>query len=439
MLGDFEHSSPLPYKSIVSLLEEWVKEIKNGKSKDYDIILVLEADSQEVSILKQFLLTGNWETLINYWLPYNTLEWLEFCSNIRSIYNTIGKLNSSNKLPKINFDIYGGEEGNVFNTPKYLSYSISEGSKYFINQRDSITAHNIITYLNKYRNRKAIIFYGNLHLQKAKVDKNISGTLPNSESWGYYLAYYLKQEFGDKAVLAVNQYIVNKKMIDNSPFYPAGNSNIFVYSQDIPWPNIQPQNYDAFILRHEKPLPGHSLGNIFSINIIKADINRMEYMEKYFPGNLAEGYYNIARQSLQLLTGRNYWTTKEWENWAKENKYNGISRLESKEFKQELFNLYFNNSTDVNIKWQLYSLGFGEDIISKNQLSESEWERAWTDALPKIKYLNWIGLYWIGTKKEKLYAKNNIDKFIGTTKYSGNYQPEEYLKIYRKIFDNVDY
>jgi hypothetical protein len=67
--------------------------------------------------------------------------------------------------------------------------------------------------------------------------------------------------------------------------------------------------------------------------------------------------------------------------------------------------------------------GFSEDIISKKQLAGSEWERVWADALPKIKYLNWIGLYWIDTNEEKLYAKNNIDKFIGTTKYSENYQP----------------
>ena len=439
MLGDFSHSSPLPYKSLVSLLEEWLKEIRNSKSKDYNIVLALEADTQEVSILKQFLSTGKWKPLFDFWLPYNSMEWLEFCANLKSFTIEIEKLNERKNFPKINFDILGGESSNIFDHPEFLRYSKLDGSKYFINTRDSISAQIIISYLNKNKNRKAIIFYGNLHLIKNYVSKNIAGALPDSEAYGYYLAHYLKQEYGGESVLSINQYVVNRQMIKASPFSAVDDSNIFVYSQDIPWKNIQPQNYDGFILRHERGTPGHSLANVFSINVIDADIKKMQFIEKYLPGYLAEGYYSIAKRSLQLLTGQNFKTVSEWQSWVKNNKYDGLLRLGSKEFENEIFNLYYNNPTDVQIKLELFTLGFGQEIASRQLSPKSEWERVWKDAIPKIKYLNNVGIYWVGTAEEKQKAKKYLDDFIDTLKYGKITGPEDYLKLYREMFEKVNY
>ncbi len=439
MLGDFQHLNALPYKSLISLLQEWLDKVRNGESKDYNIVLILEAGPQEVSILKQFISTGNWKPLLDFWLPYSTIEWLEFCADLRSVVDQINKINDHSYYSKIRFDIFGGEESNIFDHPEFLKYSKSEGSKYFVNIRDSITSQNIINYLNKNKDRKAIIFYGNLHLIKNYVNKNIAGVSPDSEAYGYCLAHYLKQEYGDESILSINQYRVSRQMIKNSPFADAKDSNIFVYSKDIPWRSIQPQNYDAFILRHEKRTSQHRLTNIFSINVIKADIDRIQFLEKYMPGYLAESYYNMVRKSLQIITGKNFSTVSEWQIWIKNNKYDGTARLNSKIFKNEIFDLYYRHPDDRQIKWELYYLGFEPRIVSSRLLPKSEWDMVWNDAQHRIKYLNEVGIYWVGTAEEKLQAKKILDKFIAKGKHREITRPQDYLKLYRKIFEKANY
>ena len=155
MLGDFKYGYPLPYKSLIALLNKWVDKVKSGESKSYDIILVLEADTQEVRKLNEFISTGKWELFIDYWLPYNTMEWLEFCADLRSLKLQIDSLNENQDFkPGISFILYGGEAGNIFDNPQFLHLSKEEGSKYFVNERDSITAKNIIEYLKRIKMKR---------------------------------------------------------------------------------------------------------------------------------------------------------------------------------------------------------------------------------------------------------------------------------------------
>ena len=438
MLGDFMHYSPVSYESLISLLKEWLVKIQHGKSKDHNIVLILEADTQEVSNLKQFLSTGNWKPLLEYWLPYCSLEWLEFCSNLRAFDNEIRELNERKDFNKINFDIYGGEYGSIFDSPELLRDSKSEGSKFFINKRDSISAQNVISYLNRHKNYKAVIFYGNLHLIKNYVNKNILGASIDTQIYGYYLAHYLKQEFGERQVLSINQYEVGQQTINKAPFFATNASDIFVYSQYIPWRYIKPENYDAYILRHDKTeIRGHSVAYIFSNNVIDADIKKMQFLKKYFPGYLAEGYYNIAQQSLQLITGKNYNTISQWQNWIKNSNYDGAERLGSKKFENDMYDLYFNSFNNRMIIAKLYLFGIGKEIVSQQLLSKSQRDKLWKESLLKIKFLNEIGIYWVGTKEEKREAQKYLGSFVDRSKYTGVMEPEDYLKLYRKTYENV--
>ncbi len=440
MHGDFAHGYPLPYKSLIFLLDKWIDKVSKGESKSYNITLILEADTQEVAKLNDFIDTGNWEPFIDYWLPYNTMEWLEFCAELRSLKSQIDSLNTTKHLnPKISFSIFGGESYNVFDNPQSLQISKEEGSKYFVHIRDSLTAKNIIEYLKKNKERKAIIFYGNLHLIKNYVSKNIAGALPDSESYGYYLTHYLKEEFGEDSVLAINQWIVNEKMIENSPFAASKNSNIFVYSKDIPWSNLHPENYDGYILRYEQPSPAHNLSYIFSKNIINADLKRMQFIKKYLPGYLAKGYYDKAEESLKLLTGENYDEMSQWLTWIKENNYDGFLRLDSKEFEDDIYKAYYENPSDRKIKLMLLELGFGPGIMSSQLIPKDEWEKTWREVLPHIKYLNAVGLLWIGTAEEKQKAKGYLSSAVSGVKDGEKFESEDYLKLFRKYYWNVIY
>ncbi len=146
MLADFAHGLALPYKSLITLLNEWIDKVKSGESQVYKLSLILEADTQEVAILNEFIATGDWKPFIDYWLPYNTMEWLEFCADLRSLKQRIDSLNTDS-LHKISFTLFGGEPGNIFDDPHILMLSKEDGSRYFVNVRDSLTAKNIIKHL----------------------------------------------------------------------------------------------------------------------------------------------------------------------------------------------------------------------------------------------------------------------------------------------------
>jgi hypothetical protein len=442
MLGDFAHSYPLPYKSLIFLLDKWFEKVKAGELKADNIVLVLEADTQEVSNLKNFIATGNLTPLIKFWLPYNTLEWIEFCEDLRNISLKVKSFNEKKGVSKISFDIFAGETFNVFDNPEGIKRTREEAAKYFVNIRDSLSAKRIISYLVKNEDKKAIIFYGNMHLIKNYVYKNVGNALPESETKGFYLAHYLKEKFGAESVLSINQWKAPKQMIENSPFAAAGDSNIFVYSRDITWKNIPSwrwKDFDGFILRKEVEAPAHYLTYIFSKNVIEADIRRMQYLEKYLPGALAERYYNEAKESLQILTGQKFNKIDEWQTWVKENNYDGIIRLDSKEFEKEIYNNYYGNPDNNKIKLQLYKLGFGPAILSTQLLPKSDWEKVWKDVLPQIKYLDAVGLMWLGTTKEKVEAGKYLLTMVHGIKSGQKFEPQDYLKLYRKYYDRVDY
>jgi hypothetical protein len=440
MLGDFRHGYPLPYKSLIFLLNKWFDKVKDGDSKIYDISLILEADTQEVARLNEFISSGNWTPFIKYWLPYNTMEWFEFCANLRSLKLKLDSLNAAHDLSnKISFDIFGAEAYNIFDNPQILGLSIKEGSKYFVNIRDSLSANNIIKYMGKYKNRKAIIFYGNLHLIKNYVNKNLAVSLPDSESYGYYLAHYLKEAFGEDYVLSINQWIVNRQMIENSPFSAAKDSNIFVYSKEIPWSNLKPKDFDGYILRHELTSPGHNLSYIFSKNIINADIKKMQFIKKYLPGYLAERYYNEAKESFKLLTGKNFDSLNQRQVRITINSFDGFSRLNSKGFRDYIFNEYFGNPADSKIRLLLWELGFGPGIMNTSMISKDEWDGIWKDVLPLIKYLNATGILWVGTPEEKKEADAFLSTYFQGPDSREEMKPQDYLRYYRRYYYKETY
>ena len=440
MLADFSHGYALPYKSLISLLNEWIYKVKSGESKDYNLSLILEADTQEVSNLKKFLLNGNYESLLKFWLPYNTMEWLEFCADLRALDMKIDKLDEDKSFShKIHLDLSGGETYNVFDSPKKYQSSKIVGIKFFVNLRDSLASQNIIAYLDKNKNRKAIIFYGSSHLIKNFVRKNVGGILPDSETKGYYLAHYLKERYGEDSVLSINQSWASKQMLENSLFASAMDSDIFVYSKDIPWKNIQPQNYDGFIIRNENLAQSHDLRNIFSVNIIKADIERMQNIKNHLSGALAERYYNEAKESLELLTSQKFNQIKKWQDWLKQAHYEGMERISSKGFEEDIYNKYYGNPTNYQIKLLLQKLGFGTAIMGSQLLPKPNWEAVWKDVLPKIKYLDAVGLLWVGTENEKNEAQKYLSSVVHGIKVGEKLKPQDYLRLYRTDYEKVNY
>ncbi len=438
MLADFRHGQPLSFRSLIFLLDQWIEMLETDKSNQPSLTLVLEWDDEIVGKINKYLETGNLDDFVEFWLPYGSLEMLEFVADLRQIYLKINSLNNElSQNEKIHFEIIGGEVSNLFNDVRLLKQSKHEGVKYFVQKRDSLAANKIIQYLNAHPSQKALVFYGSAHLIKNFVLKNNMNTLKDKDSYGYYLAYYLKHKYGDDSVLSVNQVVLPPQNLLNSPFAKVKDKNIFVYSQNIPWKNLKPENYDAFIIRHEVFIPRHPLYLIFSRRVVESCIKRMKFLEPYLPRYQAKHYYDIALESLKFITGKNFNTIKNWESWYLKNGFDGLERLDSEDFAEFVFRDYYENYKDANTRRRLVMFGFGTGIMAVNNLPEKRYwkEVLWHEVLPGIKLLNSIGINWIGYPDEKEKAKEIIESI---TKKRFSWE-DEYLKFWRKYYCQASY
>lgn len=443
MLADFGHSAPLPYKTLSWFLDKWVDQAAAGKTTDTNIVLVLEADKQAVDNLKSFVSDGNWKVLADYWLPYNTLEWFEFCSELRQLHLRIDSLNASKALShKIHLDLFGGESYNVFDDPTLLRLSKKEGAKWFTDARDSLAANNIIAYLDSCRETRAIIFYGTNHLAGNYVHKNVAGDLSKSETGGYYLAHYLKKKFGRDSVLTVCQispYFLSRQ----SPlFHAASDSDIYFSSSGasgevVHLPGLQPRDFDAFITRKEAVIPGHPLRGIFSRNVVQSDIARLKFFGKYLPGALAERYYKEAMESLHILTGQDFRDAAEWERWFERTHYDGFRRIESRAFADQMIREFYAAPDSQKFRMELYSLGFRWAILDVGWTpTKTYWKQTlWPSAIEDIKLNDAIGLLWVGTAEEKRQAESYLVKKLGKPLR----EPQDYLKLLRGRLYDINY
>ncbi|OQX84677.1 hypothetical protein B6D60_08915 [candidate division KSB1 bacterium 4484_87] len=438
MLADFKHGQPLSFRSLIFLLDQWIEMLAADKSDQRNLTLVLEWDDEIIAKINGYLETGNLDDLVEYWLPYRSLEMLEFLSDLRQFHLKINLMNNElSESAKIHFEIIGGEVSNLFNDVRLLKQSKYEGVKYFVHDRDSLAANKIIQYLNAHPSQKALVFYGSPHLIKNFVLKNNMNTLEDKDSYGYYLAYYLKQKFEDDSVLAVNQVVLPPQNLLSSPFAEVKDKNIFVRSQYIPWKNLKPENYDAFIIRHEVFIPRHPLYLIFSRRVVESCLKKMKFLEPYLPGYQAKQYYDIALNALKFMTGKNFKTIKDWENWYKKNGFDGLARLDAEDFAEFVFTDYYENYKNPSTRRRLVMFGFGPGMMAVNNIPEKRYwkEVLWPQVLPRIKLLNSIGINWIGYAYEKEKAKKLIES-ITKKRFS---REDEYLKFWRKYFCQASY
>lgn len=436
MLADYGHSAPQPYQSVIAVLNQWLSSITNGKDTFKHLTLILETDEQIINILKQYIESGDLKPVLNFCLPFVSLEDLEFYIDLRRICTKIDSINIDKPSNQnISFDIFGGESGSVFNYPGMLGASKEKSFSFFQNIRDSLIADRIFYYLNNNPINKALIFYGSSHLNKNYTNKDFWNYYPNEKKYGYFLAYYLKKYFGDNQVLSVNQKLIPADDYENTPIEDMRNEAVFSYSDKIKWSLLRPEDYDAFVIKPGNFIPGHSTSLIFSSRIIESSIIKMKEINPYLPGFHAQRYYDISLNTLKFISGKNYTNIPDWEYWFKNEYFPGFQRLDSEEFAEQILELFFSNFNDFRIKQKLFSLGFGPGIMTNNDLVTRDiWlEKIWSRVLPTIKFFNAVGLLLIGYPYEKKIGKEYLVKY---TKMDCQ-NPDEYLKWWRNNFGNV--
>jgi hypothetical protein len=439
MLADFAHEWPLPYYSLTSILSTWLTMVGKGECDQNHLTLFLEESEQEASLIRQYLKTGDLNPLLDHFLPSTSLERLEFYSDLRTVTLRIDSMNGVLHPSKlITFDVQGPEAMNILD-PRILDSSDRVARLFFVRDRDSLSAMNIITYLTEQPNQKGFIFYGGAHLIKKLVTKPYTESLMPEERVGTFLAYYLKREYGDNQVLSINQLARGRCPINFDEF---DKTNVLVYSGDIPWKdslpndeNLLPENFDAFFIRHEFVLPSHALSKIFSRRIIMASIKRIELLESHLAGPFGKRYYNQALRTLQFLSDTNFSKVKDWKSWWTNYQFDGFERLRSVDFRKRMANDYFPRRENPEYLQVLDDLGFSASFGNPRTMSRQEWDRAFNKIWEEIIFVNSIGIFWIGDPDEQAKAKAYLVEFSGQ-----NYNdPSKYMKWWRRKYYSVSY
>lgn len=457
MLGDFvQHQQPLPYYSVLEVLNTWVSLVKQGADVDRHIVLVLEKDSVDAGLLKEFIKTNDLKPLFNYWFfsaMEPMMEDLEFFADIRRLSIKVDSLNAVvPEQMKVTFDILGPEATLGFVHAEPGPAFKNEMAEFILHERDSLIARTIIEYLAQHKESKAVAFYGSAHLNKSFTRKYL-GVKPNRpDTLGFWLAHYLKRAYGEQRVLSVNQMLFNPRIIKPAIVKKAGKENFYIESNALAGVPGLDSVYDGVIVRREPFVSSHSIHRIFSVNVVNAFISKMDSLLYDSTNRILKRDYLTALRALPYLCGVNFenplkpeaWfksdkpaiVLNQWKAWLAKNASAIPQRMDSKEFKGFLKQLYAQSFHDGKLRGKLLSIGFGLQAWNVHGFSESQWDSLiWPEAISRIKCINAIGQFWFGDSTEQTMGHDFLVQYTGKNLS----EPDLYLKWFRNRKDSVSY
>lgn len=433
-LGDFYHGNAYPFQTAIKTISTW---LAHPEFDIQSLTLCLEEDSVTVNKITEYIRTGNWHVLFDYFLPFTILERFEFYNDLRKIYLKVDSLNQSlpeNKI--IHFNILGAEYGSGIYSDTLLNMDAQTSKRYFVQKRDSFSAQNILSYFEKNPATRILLFYGTEHLLKKKSKKPFVEDLDEKDQYEYYLGYYLHQKLREN-YLAIAQTPYPRNLHDpKNEYYRLIDEDLFFESSAIPWKveRYNPNDYDAMIFLSSKAIDAnHLVRFIFSRKIIESAIIKMEYFDKFHDDEFGKRFYNRSLESLNFVTWGNFKIASAWKEWYARTKYDGVSYLESNEFAERMYS-EFNNPKN---RRKLWMFGFPDDVLSiQTNIDKSEWhDHIWRKALPIIKFQNAVGIYWFGFPDEQIQAKQILINFSKKDFDTAS----EYLKWIRKNYLNLSY
>ena len=444
MLGDFEHGNALSYYGVTSVLNDWLDMLQSGEKGPRHLTLVLEGDDSLVSVLKDYISSGDEQHLLDYWLPFGELERLEFYHDLRTVCQRIKKINQV--LPEtqeVTFDILGGEPVADLKSDSgrdRLKWSRKQIDSWFVKTRDSVVADRIESYLRTNPLQRALVFYGGGHLMEGLVSKKpyvASSDADNAN--GYFLAHYLRRYFGKDSVLTVDQTVLSTSYFKGTRYAAAGDSDILVYRPELPFLAPYLKRYDCIIFRHEPVVPSHSLDDIFSRKVIEKCFQTIDMESKYLPGFFARSNVDELSIALQIVTGHWFSSRGAWQAWYKGHKYDGLARLGSESFIKPMLEHYQTNNPYYESTLQMYSFvsGLPFSYLKPSQMIDTRqwWDAACKDIQERIECGNAIGIYWIGYPDEQKEAHQWLVKYTGKNFST----PDQYLKWWRHVVFNANY
>jgi len=432
MIGDYHHDLALNYQSIIQILTTWVNNLRDGETDVFELSLFLEEDDKITSLLREYMETGSLEPYLGFSLPSTTMERLEFYADLRRIKIQVDSLNKYMTSPEtITFSVQGPEKYNVFDSG-LIGLPREDGMRFFVEERDSLTAMNIIEYLDDNPTHKALMFFSSGHLIKNPVIKSTRGVLHDDESYGKYLGYYLKQYYGEDDVLILNQ-LPKERAVEWLTRQVDG--NVVLLSEDIQYEEgsmsediFYPGHFDGFILRDEIFCPTFYLKYALSNRIVHASLKRLKALEQYHSTDTMGGrLYNEALLTLQFNSGEDFTTLQEWNDWYNLGRFNHFPDINSEAFIDQLIRYRFQITGHFQKMRELLGFGVPEEIIFTEVILESDMRAILAEYINKIKFINAIAIAMVGYPEEIIEARKYLVDYSGE-KYD---EPSDYLKWWR--------
>lgn len=433
MLADFHrHHSSNSNHTCVSVLNNWLEAAESKQTK-CNLTLILEDSPEDAALIADYIKTGNVDTLIYMMANNGYLEDLEFYSDLKDFSERVIQT-SAFKRNLISFRVKGFEEiGNI--APLSFGYKTNlERDWWFVTQRDSMISVGITDYLNSNPDEKALVFYGSAHLIKKRAMKeNGLNQLKDDSTYGYYLAYYLKNSFGDN-VHIVSQDSNPAEYLNDSLNMETMQYEFYAKSEDIPWKIVYPENYDAIIFRKRNKLfIPHPLNYLLCRKLTECTISHMKEIENI---DRFKKTVPIAQSFTWLYFGIVFEDAYEFEKWYDINKERiDFKTIESKKTENRLFAYSFRDTANISNKFFLGSIGF----ILTNLFpipDSNKWQKEmWPEMKEHVKFINAVGIYWIGFEDEKVKAKEFLREFSGEELESA----KEYFRWYRMKYYEYDF
>jgi len=431
MIGEgIIHHHPISHYNLVNTLNSWVDRLRTDDKLNPNLVLIFETDSLHAELINKYIYSGDIKPLLDYVSPAFPLTDLEFYYELKKTAGIIKDINLSEKR-NISFTVKGFEEIGYNIKDDYFRQTQKENELWFVNYRDSYTAKGIIRHLKENPGQKALIYYGSAHLQTGYSNKRLGGfSIPDEETMGYWLSQYLINEFGRDSLELFVSIGVRPGTLDNTPFEHLKEKAFVLTKRQDTFRSWFLTGINKYIVNPYLEIPIYELNYSLSRFIVEKSIEKAAKFEKLLPGYKA-GTGTMPLYYLYQITGKYFRNSDTLKNWYSKGEFKGFKTLDSKEFYDNVFLYYLKYAAGGRSKQLFLQFGFPDNILQYESTSEIMWkERMWKQALPDIKIMNAIGIYWAGYPDEKAEAK----KYLKIATGKDFEEPAEYLQWWRREY-----
>ncbi len=419
MLADASHHYFDVYNSLLKVLYRLADEVPQSQKTPTKLSVILEMSPGDARALENYVTGGTLDELLKRVAPNLFYEDLEYYSNLRKFYEYSAE-KSNLKIHINGFESLDAEPS--FEIIKATGRQIDSISML----RDSILSLKVIKYIKDNPDSKTLIFYGGGHLLKGLSHKRATfGTC--GDCLGYYMADYLKRDFGEEYVLTFDQRWLPPEYFRGTNLAEAEFSDIVAPASSIDTSQLKYTEYDYFVLWNETldNMPPHRFDIVFSRKSAEKYRLTLENYDSTGQNENTKLYYNSLIYFFNLITCNDFTLPKEVAGYKDLGSYLGIEVMMSDCFKKRIYELYAHSKS----KKLLNMFGFISGDLETSQVSDTlkKFNEIWDVNLRQIIFLNQIGVMWFGYPDEQKRAREYLFKYSGLD--SGD--PADYLRWYR--------